>query len=583
MKVLICAIAKNENRYIREWVEYYHGLGVSKIVLYDNNDADGEKFDSVINDYIENGFVEIVNYRGKHKSFTKKYAESSKDHGVQQDAYEECYHKYSDDYEWFGFFDIDEFLYIKDNKTLFEMLSNPALNDVDVIQFNWVCFGDNGHLRYENIPVRERFLTHSKYQSEHVKSMVRGGFKEISLPCHLAVVKGANYAYPDGKPTKCDFKQPIRTEVAYIEHYITKTIEEWCERKFNTTSATGKDYFNTNIASRVAIFFQHNTSTPEKRKIVEEKKKELHTLNTEMANNKKKVIVSLTSYPERFKNLTKVFNSIYENTILPLKIVLTLQTKDVKLIPEDLRNYIKEHGIEILTYDENIKCHLKYFCVMQKYRELPIITIDDDIIYTKDLIESLYDTYLKHPDCVCARRVHKITFNSNGGIKNYNDWKMEYKYGTIPAFNLFATGVGGVIYPPDILHITDDNLPEIRKCITADDIYLKYLENKYNIKVCWVKNNKVHGTKQLLVNKKNALNSLNVIKKKNDTYIKEFIFDTKNDVNLIEEMDNVESRKQKSNIKLVKRITPSKPRRPERMVPAVKVKASARTIGLIKR
>lgn len=44
MKVCVCCIAKMENLYIKEYVEYYYNLGVDKIVLYDNNEIDGEHF-----------------------------------------------------------------------------------------------------------------------------------------------------------------------------------------------------------------------------------------------------------------------------------------------------------------------------------------------------------------------------------------------------------------------------------------------------------------------------------------------------------------------------------------------------------
>ena len=45
----ICTIGKNENLYIREYVEHYFNLWVEKIFLYDNNDVEGEKFESKIN------------------------------------------------------------------------------------------------------------------------------------------------------------------------------------------------------------------------------------------------------------------------------------------------------------------------------------------------------------------------------------------------------------------------------------------------------------------------------------------------------------------------------------------------------
>ena len=39
-------------------------MQVDKIFLYDNNDINDERFEDVISDFIENGYVEIINYRG---------------------------------------------------------------------------------------------------------------------------------------------------------------------------------------------------------------------------------------------------------------------------------------------------------------------------------------------------------------------------------------------------------------------------------------------------------------------------------------------------------------------------------------
>ena len=518
MKTVICAIAKNENRYIREWVEYYNKLGATKIVLYDNNDKDGERFDAVLEPYIKNGFVEVVDYRGKHKSFSKKYAEESKNHGVQQDAYEDCYKRYSKDFDWFGFFDIDEFLYICDGKSLNSFLSSDKFKNTDVIQFNWKCFGDNDLLKYEDKPVRERFKTKSRLQSEHVKSMVRGGFTNISLPCHIAIVKNGRYSYPNGKKTKCNFKQPISLECAYVEHYLTKTIDEWCDRKFGTTSATGKDYFN-DIDSRIKIFFAHNKMTPEKKKIVEEKKKNIE-------KKKNYVIVSLTSYKERIDSLPKVFDALLGQTKKPGKIVLTIFKDDKKYLTSKVQKYIDSKKVELILADDNLRPHLKYFYVMKKYKNYPIVTVDDDIIYPSDMIESLFKSYEKNKTVVSARRVHKITRDSKNNILPYNKWVHECKNVLTPSNELFATGVGGVLYPPDILKISDENKKEIPEVITADDVYLKYLEEKLNVKVLWVKNKTLIG-KEIKTGdvQKKALNKTNVIGKKNDEYIKKFLVD----------------------------------------------------------
>lgn len=40
---------------------------MDKIFLYDNNDNDEERFEEVIGDYINKGFVKLINWRGKRK------------------------------------------------------------------------------------------------------------------------------------------------------------------------------------------------------------------------------------------------------------------------------------------------------------------------------------------------------------------------------------------------------------------------------------------------------------------------------------------------------------------------------------
>jgi len=44
-KICQCAIVKNENLYLREFVEYYKKIGYSKIILYDNNEKNGENIE----------------------------------------------------------------------------------------------------------------------------------------------------------------------------------------------------------------------------------------------------------------------------------------------------------------------------------------------------------------------------------------------------------------------------------------------------------------------------------------------------------------------------------------------------------
>jgi len=100
----ICLIAKKENRYIKEFINYYQKLKINKIFLYDNNDLNGEHFEDILSKYINYNFVEIVNYRGKYKP--------------QIQAYNHCYINNNKNYNWMAFYDSDEYLYINDYKDI---------------------------------------------------------------------------------------------------------------------------------------------------------------------------------------------------------------------------------------------------------------------------------------------------------------------------------------------------------------------------------------------------------------------------------------------------------------------------------
>ena len=92
-KVGLCVIGKQENKYAKEFVDYYKSIGFDHIFIYDNNDKDDEKFEEVLSEYISQNFVSIINYRGYR----------GKENHPQFDAYIDCYEKNSKNYFWLVF------------------------------------------------------------------------------------------------------------------------------------------------------------------------------------------------------------------------------------------------------------------------------------------------------------------------------------------------------------------------------------------------------------------------------------------------------------------------------------------------
>ena len=51
---------------------------------------------------------------------------------------------------------------------------------------------------------------------------------------------------------------------------------------------------------------------------------------------------------------------------------------------------------------------------MKKYRDIPVITVDDDVVYREDMVQLLYDNHLKHPRTIICGRAKHIHRDSNG-------------------------------------------------------------------------------------------------------------------------------------------------------------------------
>ena len=139
LKVCLCTLGKNENRYIREFVEFYKNYNVDQIYLYDNNDIDGERFEDVISEFIKSGFVEIIDWRGIEGNST------------YYEIVDSCYQQNHNKYDWLIFYELDEFLYLKNYQNIKPYLNQNKFNRCQSILLNWVHMSDNNNIYYEDM------------------------------------------------------------------------------------------------------------------------------------------------------------------------------------------------------------------------------------------------------------------------------------------------------------------------------------------------------------------------------------------------------------------------------------------------
>ena len=169
---------------------------------------------------------------------------------------------------------------------------------------------------------------------------------------------------------------------------------------------------------------------------------------------------------------------------------------------------------------------------MKEFSNDIIITVDDDVCYEKKLIEKLIKSYKKFPNSISCIRAHRITFDENNRIQKYSMWEKKVKIYAKERYDLIAIGIGGVLYPPNILLEEVFNTKVLReKCLFTDDIWLKIIELLSNVKV--VKASKNSGWVPIISNtQKEALFHNNMENNtRNDDSINELIKKYKIDFN----------------------------------------------------
>ena len=227
LKVCICTLAKNENKYINEFVEFYKNYGVDKIYLFDNNDIDGERFDNVIGKYIKNKFVEVIDWRGINGN--------SSYYGIM----DSCYQQYHNLYDWLIFYEIDEFLYLKNYKNVKSYLIRNKFNKCESIQLNWVHMSDNNYLYYENKSLSERFPKKGKNVLKHhsngicyIKTMIKGHLKNINITHNHYLSEKVKACDGFGRKINYVGILSLRPDYDnyYIKHYYGKSVQEFVDK-----------------------------------------------------------------------------------------------------------------------------------------------------------------------------------------------------------------------------------------------------------------------------------------------------------------------------------------------------------------
>lgn len=218
----VCAIFRDEARYLAEWVAFHRIQGVERFYLYDNLSSDDWR--SELAPEIAAGIVEVTHWPPEPG---------------QMSAYDDCLRRHRGDTRWIAMIDVDEFLFSPTGASLPEILRRFDTHPGVVV--NRRFFGTNGHrhppdgLVTESYPMRSRDDDPSNVL---VKSIVYPRMTLNALGAHHFRFRG-NPVDEDGVPAPRNTREPATADLLRINHYYAKSEEEFRRKSVTPRADSG--------------------------------------------------------------------------------------------------------------------------------------------------------------------------------------------------------------------------------------------------------------------------------------------------------------------------------------------------------
>jgi hypothetical protein len=182
-------------------------------------------------------------------------------------------------------------------------------------------------------------------------------------------------------------------------------------------------------------------------------------------------VVSVTSHGDRLPTVHLALESIAAGSVLPSRLILWVDIAEAFKNRSPGLERLVDRGLEICP-SENFGPHTKYYPYLLSTDtfESPLVTADDDILYTRWWLEGLARSHHENPEVVNCYRAHCMRLAS-GAITPYQTWGPCRS--TNPSYLHFATGVSGCIFPPSLLNKLKLAGSEfLQLCPKADDVWL---------------------------------------------------------------------------------------------------------------
>jgi glycosyltransferase involved in cell wall biosynthesis len=221
MSVCLVAIAKNEARFLAEWLAHYLALGFDRIVVFDNESADKT--------------AALLAEIGRRYPVERIPWPTPADRSPQVTAYNHAAQKLLAGHDWAAFFDCDEFLVLRQDRAIGGFLDRYDAS-VAALAVSWLTFGSSGRVSGDYGLVTDAFRRGGPRgwkNNRHYKTIVRPSALRRMGVHHAELASGA-YIHPDGEPLRLadgrGYAARIDHSLAQLNHYQIKSKADFDEK-----------------------------------------------------------------------------------------------------------------------------------------------------------------------------------------------------------------------------------------------------------------------------------------------------------------------------------------------------------------
>lgn len=214
----ICALFRNEARFLREWIEYHHMLGVEHFYLF--NHLSEDNYLEVLEPYIDSGLVELYDMPIEVNGVVHfgQYVQIPIYHRILTEKEKETF--------WLAIIDTDEFIVPKHHDSIPAFLKNYEAYGGVVL--NWQQFGTSDVAQVPENRLLIEMLT-KKAPKKDIRNHLT---KSIVIPSRVPTMYSPHFAsyftpyFPvDEKKKRVDLyktTRKVRVDKIQVNHYFAR-------------------------------------------------------------------------------------------------------------------------------------------------------------------------------------------------------------------------------------------------------------------------------------------------------------------------------------------------------------------------